>query len=167
MEQIKHFLFNEKVFSINVKRCFITRQHSQFLKVNEDIIANMILSLVINFTTTLIKESGNNYIHVNEGEIESSRLSFYILDGNPTIQAHKEIVDNDKYKSLEDIYWFHKARLLHKDFPPRFITNLCSHQNPFIKQYVDMPFFDQVTKAKEKWIYSGRPNFPGKGHVGT
>lgn len=112
----------------------------------------MILYVVTNFTMTLreeilfpfLKESGDTYVPVNEDEIDSSRLNFYVFDGKHTISAEKAIVLNDKYASLHYIYGFHKDRLLHKDVPPRFITSLHCHQNMSNKQYAYTPFNYQV-----------------------
>ena len=142
---------------------------------NEDVVARIILSLVKKFNTTLRelilfpfkKESMNTYVLDKEVEIDSSTLNFYILDGKHTIATEKEIVENDNYVAPHDRYRYCKSRLLHKDVRLRFITSLCSHQNMSNKEYVDTPFIDQVMKAREKWIYSGRPNHPKNGHFGT
>ena len=83
------FIFNEKVFCIDVKRCFIGPQRLHFQKVNETIVVKIILSFVTNFTMTLGEEIlmpfpidlGDTYIPQKEDEINSSTLNFYILDG--------------------------------------------------------------------------------------
>lgn len=52
-EYIKYFLFNGKVFSIDVNRYVIAPPNIQFHKVNEEGVAKMVLSLVTTFTIAL------------------------------------------------------------------------------------------------------------------
>jgi hypothetical protein len=98
-EHIKYFLFNEKVFSIDINRCFIAPLNLQYQKVNEEEVEKLVLSLVTNFTTTLKEvilfpfdhETKLPYEPKSEDEVEMKTLHFYILDGKHTISCSKKI----------------------------------------------------------------------------
>ena len=81
-----------KFVSIDVTRCVIALSDLQYQKVDDNVVENMVLSLVSTFTKTLRdvilfpfdKETEEIYIPRNEDEINFPSINFYILDGKQT-----------------------------------------------------------------------------------
>lgn len=98
---------------------------------------------------------------VNETDLNSKNINFWIVDGQHTIQAAKEIITNSKYSvSMEakKKYKKHNARFLDSSVEPSMVIYICSQLNYANMVFYKTPSIDCVRSARQFLVASDKLN---------
>lgn len=88
---------------------------------------------------------------INETDLNSKNINFWIVDGQHTIQAAKEILTNPKYNVSTEAkkkYKKRSARFLHPSVEPTEVIRICCQLNSANKVFYKTPFIDCVRSAR-------------------
>ena len=98
---------------------------------------------------------------VNETDLNSKNINFWIADGQHTIQAAKEIITNSKYSvsvEAKKKYKKRNARFLDPLVEPSLVICICSQLNYANKVFYKTPFIDCVRSARQFLVASDKLN---------
>ena len=80
---------------------------------------------------------------INETDLDAKNINFWIVDGQHTIQAVKEILSNPKYNVSMEVKQKYKkcnARFLHTSIDPTDVIRICCQLNSANKVFYKNPF---------------------------
>ena len=89
---------------------------------------------------------------VNETDINAINVNFWIVDGQHTIQAAKEIITNPKYSVSAEAkkkYKERSARFLDPSVDPSVVIRICCQLNSANNVFFKTPFIDCVRSARQ------------------
>ena len=87
---------------------------------------------------------------VNETDINAINVKFWIVDGQHTIQATKEIITNPKYSvsaEAEKKYKERSTRFLDPSVDPSVVIHICCQLNSTNNVFFKTPFINCVRSA--------------------
>jgi hypothetical protein len=88
---------------------------------------------------------------LNETDIDAENINFWIVDGQHTIQAAKEILGNPKYSVSVEAkrkYKERNARFLDPSVEPSVVIRICCQLNSANKVFYKTPFIDCMRSAR-------------------
>ena len=109
-------------------------------------------ALLIPYDSTVNDNFANPVNIVNETDINAKNIKFWIVDGQHTIQAAKEILTNPKFSVSEEAkhkYKERNARFLNPLVAPSVVIRICCQLNSANTVFFKTPFIDSVRSARQ------------------
>jgi len=116
-------------------------------------------ALLIPFDTKESDPIGNPVKIMNEMDINAKNINFWIVDGQHTIQAAKEILSNPKFSlsgEAKQKYKERNARFLDPLVAPSVVIRICCQLNSANTVFFKTPFIDSVRSARQFLIATNK-----------